>query len=73
MGENDSWKVKTMVIGAVVGALFGAGVSYLLLQRADKEGAKPHVGPAEGIQLGLGMLGLLRLVNDWVKPKELHR
>jgi hypothetical protein len=73
MGEDNRWKVKTMVIGAVAGALFGVGVSYLLVQRAAREGAKPNVSPGEGIQLGMGLLGLMRLVNEWVKPKELHR
>ena len=38
MGEDNSWKVKTMVIGAVAGALFGVGVSYLLVQRAGQGG-----------------------------------
>jgi hypothetical protein len=73
MEEENSWKIKTMVTGGIVGALFGIGISYLLVQRANREQTKPSVGAAEGIQLGLGLLGLLRLVNEWGKPKELSR
>ncbi len=73
MEEDNSWKITTMVIGGVVGAIFGVGVTYLLIQRAAREQTKPTIGAAEGIQLGLGLLGLLRLVNEWVKPKELPR
>lgn len=73
MEEDNSWKIKTIVIGGVVGALFGVGVTYLLIQRAAREQTKPAIGASEGIQLGLGLLGLLRLVNEWVKPKELPR
>jgi hypothetical protein len=73
MDQENSWKIKTMVIGGVVGALFGVGVTYMLVQRAVREDAKPTLGASEGIQLGLGLLGLLRLVNEWVTPKEISR
>jgi len=73
MDQDNSWKIKTMVIGGVIGALFGVGVTYLLVQRAVREDAKPTLSASEGIQLGLGLLGLVRLVNEWVKPKEISR
>jgi hypothetical protein len=68
--EDEGWKLKTMVIGGVIGAAFGVGVTYLLVQRAAREQSRPSIGASEGIQLGLGLLGLLRLVNEWVKPKD---
>ena len=73
MDQENSWKIKTMVIGGVMGTLFGVGVTYLLVQRAVREDAKPTLSASEGIQLGLGLLGLVRLVNEWVKPKEISR
>lgn len=55
-------KAKTLLIGAVVGALVGVSAAYLMIQRADKEGGNLQIGTGEGIKLGLLVLGLLRQV-----------
>ena len=68
MGESDavtaesSWKIRTMIIGSVVGALVGAGAAYLLVQRTERESGSLRIGTGEGIKLGLLVLGLLRQV-----------
>lgn len=61
-GADESWKTKTMVAGAVVGALVGVTGAYLLIQNADKRGEQIEVTPGSGIKLGLLLLGLLRQV-----------
>jgi hypothetical protein len=68
MGESDavtaesSWKIRTMIIGSVVGALVGAGAAYLLVQRTERESGSLRIGTGEGVKLGLLVLGLLRQV-----------
>ncbi|HEY5571674.1 MAG TPA: hypothetical protein VIK64_01560, partial [Anaerolineales bacterium] len=57
-----SWKTKTMVAGAVVGALIGVSGAYLLIQNADKRGERVEVTTGSGIKLGLLLLGLLRQI-----------
>ncbi len=64
MDDNQSWKVKTMVIGGVIGAIIGLGAAYMLVKRAEAEGAQPQLTTGEGVKLGLGVLGLLRLLAD---------
>ena len=64
MESNDSWKIKTFVIGAVIGTLTGLGAAYIIIQRAQAENTLPRVTPGEGIKVGLGLLGVLRLVAD---------
>lgn len=59
---DESWKTKTMVAGAVVGALVGVTSAYLLIQTADKRGERVEVTTGSGIKLGLLLLGLLRQV-----------
>jgi hypothetical protein len=59
---KDNWKTTTLILGTVLGALTGAGAAFLMIQRAEKEQTKPKFTPGEGIQLGLGVLGLLRLI-----------
>jgi hypothetical protein len=53
----------TIVIGTVIGAIAGAASAFILIKRADEENRNPKLSPGEGVQLGLGLLGLLRLIS----------
>ncbi|MDY6847081.1 MAG: hypothetical protein SVP52_08095 [Chloroflexota bacterium] len=55
-------ETKTMVLGTVIGALAGAASAYLLINRAEDEEESPRLTAGEGIQVGLGLLGLMRLI-----------
>jgi hypothetical protein len=55
-------KRKTIILGTIIGALAGATSAYLLINRAEDEGEKAKLTPGEGIQVGLGLLGLMRLI-----------
>jgi len=59
---KDNWKTKTLVSGTIIGALIGVATAYLLIKRAESEEAQPKLSPGEGIQVGLGVLGLMRLI-----------
>jgi uncharacterized membrane protein YadS len=61
-GLNESWRTKTLLIGAALGALVGVGGAYLLIQNADKRGEQVEVSSKKGLKLGLILLGLLRQV-----------
>ena len=64
MENNRNWMVKTLVVGGVFGALIGLGAAYILIKRAEEEGENPQLSTGEGVQLGLGVLGLLRLISS---------
>ena len=59
--ENESWKPKALVIGAVLGAVIGLSAAYLLIQNTE-EGTRPEISAGEGIKLGTLVFGLLRSV-----------
>jgi hypothetical protein len=59
---NENWKMRTLIIGAALGALTGLGAAYLLVNRAEKADASPELTPGEGIKIGLMLLGVLRQV-----------
>ena len=67
MEPDQSWKVKLFVIGGIVGALVGVGAAFLIAKRAEVEQKPPELSTGEGIQLGLGVLGLLRLIASTEK------
>jgi hypothetical protein len=59
---NENWKMKTLLIGAVLGTLTGLGAAYLLVNRAEQAETSPELSPGEGIKIGLMLLGVLRQV-----------
>jgi hypothetical protein len=58
------WKTKTFIIGGLIGVLGGVGAAYLLIKRAEAEQRQPRLTPGEGVKIGLGLLGLMRLISD---------
>ena len=59
---DNSWKVKALVVGGLVGALTGLGAAYLLTRRAEQKGTSLAITPAKGVQLGVMVAGLLRSI-----------
>ena len=69
MQERNTMKTKILIIGALIGAVAGIGAAYMLLQRAAQEERAPRLTTGEGVQLGLGVLGLLKLVSGMGSQK----
>ena len=59
---ENNWKTKTIILGTVIGAVAGAVSAFLLIQRAEREETTPKLTTGESIQVGLGVLGLLRMI-----------
>lgn len=59
---DNSWKIKTLVIGGVLGTLVGLGAAYLLTKRAEQRGTTLAITPGKGVQLGVMLTGLLRSI-----------
>jgi hypothetical protein len=64
MEELDNWKTKTLIIGGIAGLLTGLLAAYLLIQRAEQQEDKPKLTAGEGVKVGVGVLGLLKLIAD---------
>ena len=62
--STDNWKTTTLIIGGVIGLISGIIAAYMLIQRAEDEESRPRISAGEGVKVGLGVLGLLRLVSD---------
>ncbi len=59
---DDSWKLKTILIGGAIGALVGVGAAFLLSKRAEQRGTSLAITPAKGVQMGVLLAGLLRSI-----------
>jgi hypothetical protein len=55
---------RTMIIGGVLGALIGISAAYLWVSRNLNPDEPRKMTAGDGVKVGLGVLGLLRLVAD---------
>ncbi len=53
------------MIGAIIGTLAGLMAAYLFIKRAEEQDKPPRLAAGDGVKLGLGVLGLLRLISDF--------
>ena len=62
MDGDGNWKVKTLVIGTILGAATGLGAAFLLTKRAEQKGEALAISSGQGLKLGVLIAGLLRSI-----------
>ena len=67
--ETSSWKTKTLLLGALIGAVTGLVGAFLLVQRAEQSKSLPKITAGEGVKVGLGVLGILRMLAEMVEKR----
>jgi ABC-type antimicrobial peptide transport system permease subunit len=61
MTTTDNWRLKTYIIGGLVGALIGLGTAYLLARTAEESGGgPPKISTGDAIKSAIGIVGLVR-------------
>lgn len=66
----ENWKTKTIVIGGIIGAVAGIVAALLLIQRAEETQQVPRLTAGDGVKVGVGVVGLLRLISDIAGSKK---
>jgi hypothetical protein len=61
---NMNWKNKTFVIGGAAGLLLGLAAAYIIIKRSEQLNTYPELSPGDGVKIGLGVMGVLRLIAD---------
>jgi hypothetical protein len=64
METKENWKQRTLLIGLVAGAVTGLLAAFILIQRAEQEETHPQLSAGDGVKVGLGVLGVLRLLSE---------
>ena len=62
---ND-WKTRTMLFGGFLGALAGVLAALLFIRSGEASGTaqkgRPRVQPKSALQVGIGLMGVLRQI-----------
>lgn len=64
MSQSGSSKSKILFAGGLLGLLSGLIAAYLLLQRSEENEKNLSISPGDGVKVGLGVLGVLKLISD---------
>lgn len=62
--KENNWKLTTMIIGAAAGIFAGLLAAYLFIQRAELNETKPKFSAGEGVKVGMGVLGVMKMIAD---------
>ncbi len=62
---KNNWQSKIIVIGAVVGAVVGVVAAVIMVQNAEKTGTRPSLTAGDGVKVGLGLMGVLKMLADF--------
>jgi hypothetical protein len=64
MKQSESSKSKILFVGGLLGLLSGLLAAYLLIKRSDEDQENLNISPGDGVKVGLGVLGVLKLISD---------
>lgn len=64
MENSGNWKTKALVVGALVGAFTGIIAAMIYIEQAADETGQPKMSTGDGVKVGLGVLGLIRMISD---------
>jgi hypothetical protein len=65
----EPWKTKILISGGLLGAFAGLAAAYLMVKRAETTDTRPQLTSSDGVKIGIGVLGLIKLISDFGSPK----
>ena len=64
MMQYEASKSKILIVGGLLGLRSGVLAAYLFLHRSEQNAKDLNVSPGDGVKVGLGVLGVLKLISD---------
>jgi hypothetical protein len=68
---REDWKMRILLIGAIVGAAVGLGTAYLLARTAEEaESGPPAISTTDALKAGVNIVGVVRGIAALANPKK---
>jgi len=64
MNRTNSSRSKILFVGGLLGLLSGLLAAYLFLQKSQDNEENLSINAGDGVKVGLGVLGVLKLISD---------
>lgn len=61
---KSSVKTTTIIVSTVLGALLGYQVAQILIKQSEEAGKSSPISTAQGLQVGLSALTMLRQISS---------
>jgi hypothetical protein len=69
MPSKIDWKKQTYLIGALAGLAIGVLAALIIVQRSEKDEVQPKLNAGDGVKIGMGVLGVLRLISEMISRR----
>jgi len=60
----EPWKIRILVTGGVLGAMAGLLSAFLMVKKSEATETQPQLTASDGAKIGIGVLGLVKLISD---------
>ncbi len=60
----EPWKTRILVTGGLLGALAGLLAAILMVKKSEATESQPQLTTSDGVKVGIGVLGLIKLISD---------
>ncbi len=60
----EPWKIRILVTGGVLGAMAGLLSAFLMVKKSEVTETQPQITASDGAKIGIGILGLVKLISD---------
>jgi hypothetical protein len=69
MNTNNGKYSGLLIGGGIIGAIIGVVAAFIIIKSAEQAEIPPHLNSKKGIQLGLGIVSLLRALSTTFSGK----
>jgi len=69
MEEQNNWKIRTYVIGGLVGLIAGLGTAYMITRRAEETQQQPRLTTGDSVKIGMSLASVFKMITDLVSPR----
>jgi len=63
------WKTRILFTGGLIGAITGLLTAFFMVKKAETTNIQPQLTPTEGVKIGIGLLGLIKMISDFGDPR----